>query len=99
MSFANTRKMTVTVPLPLYEKLELQARKAGISLNRYVVSRLDKRASDVIFVNLQELVCELHRLNSQVSCSTIQSEEVKLTCQSLRCLVEKLIAIPSLGRN
>ena len=99
MSYSNTRKMTVTVPLPLYEKLESQARKAGISLNRYIVTRLDNRAGDVVFVDLQGLTCELHRFNVRISQSSVQSEEVHEVCQSLRCLVEKLIAMPSFGRR
>lgn len=99
MSFANTRKMTVTVPLPLYRKLESQARKAGLSLNKYIVTRLDKRAGDVVFVDLQGLTCELHRFNVRISQSSVQSEEVHEVCQSLKSLVEKLIATQSFGKR
>lgn len=99
MSFYNTRKMTITVSLPLFKKLEGQARRAGLSLNRYIVTRLDKRANDVVFINLQDLVCELHRLNSQVSWHSVESEEVKSACQSLKSLVEKLIATQSFGKK
>lgn len=98
MSSNETKKMTVTLPIQLYSRLKEHADKIGISINRYVVSRLDERSGNVIFIGLQDLVCKVQRLYTNYDCIQA-SEEVREACQSLKCLKEELIAEQSFGRK
>ena len=77
------RQTTVTLPKALFLQLTEEAKKRGISFNRYVVSVLEKRP--MVAVDLQPLVMEIARLRRVIEEKPdgVWKEEVQRGCRYL----------------
>lgn len=86
-----TRQTTVTLPLPLYQKVIEEAKLRNLTFNRYVTSIIEGRP--LAAVDLQPLVIEIARLRRAIEEKPdgVLKEEVNQTCRYLeRFLAEQI---------
>ena len=75
------RQTTVTLPAALFMQLMEEAKKRGISYNRYVVSILEKRP--LVAIDFQPLVIEMAHLRQAVEANAGVDikKEAERTCR------------------
>lgn len=69
-----SRKQTITFPDSVHASLTKAAKESGLSLNRYVIQRLNSK-NNIVFINLQELTEALIRLHQILFSDTYRYDE------------------------
>ena len=85
------RQTTVTLPAALFMQLMEEAKKRGISYNRYVVSILEKRP--LVAIDFQPLVIEMAHLRQVVEANAEVDikKEVEKSCQFVELFLAEQI--------
>lgn len=90
-----SHKQTITFPNDLHARISSEAKACGLSLNRYVIQRLNAK-ENIVFVNLQELTQVLVRLQQMLLKKTnipdeLVRQEVYEICRFCECSLVQMI--------